>query len=68
MRTNEIFRGNYLSQEVSLVKAEKDQSNVLKNIAEYNNKSRPKTKEGSRINSRSIVCKTYIFINFNLLS
>ena len=49
MRTNEIFRGNYLSQEVSIVKAEKDQSNVLKNIAQYNNKSRPKTKEGREL-------------------
>ena len=34
------------TQKTSIVEAEKDQSNLLKNIVEFNNKSRPKNKEG----------------------
>ena len=34
------------TQKTSIVEAEKDQSNLLKNIVEFNNKSRPKSKEG----------------------
>ena len=34
------------NQEASIIEAEEDQSNLLTNIIEFNNRSRPKTKEG----------------------
>ena len=40
------FGESMYTQKASIVEAEEDQSNLLKNIVEFNNKSRPKKKEG----------------------
>ena len=34
------------SEKISISQAEEDQSSLLKNIVEFNNKSRPRTKQG----------------------
>ena len=36
----------FILARLKIVEAEKDQSTLLKNIVEFNNKSRPRTKEG----------------------
>ena len=39
------FRESIYTQNISIVEAQEDQSNLLKNIVEFNNKSRPKNIE-----------------------
>ena len=39
------FGESIYTQNISIVEAQEDQSNLLKNIVEFNNKSRPKNKE-----------------------
>ena len=39
------FGESMYTQKASIVEAEEDQSNLLKNIVEFNNKSRPRTIE-----------------------
>ena len=45
-KTMRSFYESIYTQEASIVEAEEDQSNLLKNIVEFKNKSRPKNKEG----------------------
>ena len=46
MRTDEIKNESMFAGKISIYKAEMDQTNLLENIIKFNNKSRPKTKEG----------------------
>ena len=39
------FGGSIYTQNISIVETQEDQNNLLKNIVEFNNKSRPKNKE-----------------------
>ena len=39
------FGESIYTQNISIVETQEDQSNLLKNIVEFNNKSRPKNKE-----------------------
>ena len=45
-KTIRSFGESFNTQKASIVEAREDQSNLLKNIEEFNNKSRPKNKEG----------------------
>ena len=53
------FGKSIYSQKASIVKSEENQSNVLKNIVEFNNKSRLKNKEGKD--------KKHIFMKVHML-
>ena len=45
-KTIRSFGESFNTQKARIVEAREDQSNLLKNIEEFNNKSRPKNKEG----------------------
>ena len=52
------FGESIYTQKASIVEVEEDQSNLLKNIVEFKNKSRPKNKEGK--DEKEILMKVHM--------
>ena len=55
------FGDSMYNCKLNIIEAEEDQNNLLNNIVEFDNKSRPRSKEGK--DKKEIVMKVQMFFN-----